>query len=114
MAKPGAMVHMVGAETGAHQLLEQPGFFVGALGTAETGERIRSVLCFKLGQSPCRQIQRFFPTCLPEVRQRIGRIKVRVEALGNALPADQRPSKPRRVRGIIEAKTAFHAEPALI
>ena len=91
VAKPGAVINVVGAETGAHQLLEQPGFFVGALGTAETGERIRSVLCFKLGQSPCRQIQRFFPTCLPEVRQRIGRIKIGIEPFGDALPANQWP-----------------------
>ena len=68
MAKPGAMVHMVGAETGAHQLLEQPGFFVGALGAAEAGERIRSVLCFKLGQSVCRKIQRLFPAGLSKMR----------------------------------------------
>ena len=68
VAKPGAMVHMVGAETGAHQLLEQPGFFVGALGAAEAGERIRSVLCFKLGQSVCRKIQRLFPAGLSKMR----------------------------------------------
>ena len=49
VTKPRAVINVVGAETGANQLLEQPGFFVGAFGTAEAGERIRSVLGFKLG-----------------------------------------------------------------
>ena len=35
MTQTGAMVDIVGAEAGAHQLLEQVGLFVTALGAAE-------------------------------------------------------------------------------
>ena len=40
VAQARAMVHVVGAEPGAHQLLEQVGLFVGALGGTEAGQRV--------------------------------------------------------------------------
>ena len=40
VAEPRAVVDVVGAEAGAHQLLEQIGLFVRALGRAEAGERV--------------------------------------------------------------------------
>ena len=39
VAQPRAVIDVVGAEAGAHQLLEQIGLFVRALGRAEPGER---------------------------------------------------------------------------
>ena len=38
MAQAGAVVDVVGAKAGAHQLLEQVGFFVAAFGRAKTGQ----------------------------------------------------------------------------
>ena len=35
MAKPRAVIHVIAAKTGTHQLLEQPRLFVRALGTAK-------------------------------------------------------------------------------
>jgi hypothetical protein len=43
MAQAGAVVHIVGTKTGAHQLLEQIGFFVAALGRAKTGQRFSAI-----------------------------------------------------------------------
>ena len=43
MAQPGAVVDVVGAEAGAHQLLEQIGLLVGALGRPEPGQRPAAV-----------------------------------------------------------------------
>jgi hypothetical protein len=40
VAEPRAVIHVVGAEAGAHQLLEQIGFLVRSLGRAEAGQRI--------------------------------------------------------------------------
>ena len=40
VAQPRAVIDIVGAEAGAHQLLEQIGFLVGALGRAEAGQRL--------------------------------------------------------------------------
>ena len=42
VAQPRAVIDIVGAEAGAHELLEQIGLFVRALGGAEAGERLRS------------------------------------------------------------------------
>ena len=44
VAEPGAMVDIVGAEALAHQLLEQVGLLVGALGRAEAGQRPPAML----------------------------------------------------------------------
>src|SRR6478736_5315236 len=43
VAKPRAVVDIVGAEAGAHQLLEQVGLLVRAFRGAEAGERARAV-----------------------------------------------------------------------
>ena len=43
VAQPRAVIDIVGAETGAHEFLEQIGFFVRALGRAEAGQRLRPV-----------------------------------------------------------------------
>jgi len=43
MAQPRAVIDVVAAEAGAHQLLEQIGLFVGALGRAEARQRARTV-----------------------------------------------------------------------
>ena len=43
MAKPRAMVDVVGAEAGANQLLEQIRLFVRSFRGAEAGERTRAV-----------------------------------------------------------------------
>ena len=55
VAQPGAVIDIVGAETGAHQFLEQIGFFVGAFGRAETGERVRPVAVADFLQAPRRR-----------------------------------------------------------
>ncbi len=43
VAEPRAVIDIVGAEAGAHQLLEQIGLLVRALGRAEAGKRARAV-----------------------------------------------------------------------
>ena len=43
VAEPRAMIDIVRAEAGAHELLEQIGLLVGALRRAEAGERLHAL-----------------------------------------------------------------------
>ena len=61
VAQARAMVDVVAAEAGAHQLLEQVGFFVAALGRAEAGQRLAAVAVADLAQPAAGEFQRFFP-----------------------------------------------------
>ena len=55
VAQPRAVVDIVGAEAGAHQLLEQIGLLVRALGRAEAGERLRPMRVADLHQAGRRR-----------------------------------------------------------
>src|ERR1044072_643433 len=60
-AGPGAVIDVVAAEAGAHQLLEQVGLRVGAFRRAEPGERLRPVAVADLHQAARRALHRLFP-----------------------------------------------------
>ena len=66
MTQTGAMVHVVAAKTGAHQLLEQVGFFVAAFGRAKTRQRLVAKGVAQAGQFAATQVERFFPGGFPE------------------------------------------------
>jgi hypothetical protein len=68
MAQPGAVVHVVGVETGADELLEEVRLLVGALRAAEPGDSARPALGVDLAQPAGHEVQRLFPAGLPEVR----------------------------------------------
>ena len=74
MAQPRAVIDIVGAEAGAHQLLEQIGFLVRAFGRAEAGERLDALLVADPDQAPGRDVERLLPGGFAEMRERIGRI----------------------------------------
>ncbi len=90
VAQPGAVIDIVGAEAGAHQLLEQIRLFVGALGRTETGERFHALLVANLDQAPGRDIERLFPGSFAEMREGIGRIDLVVGVLPGIWQPHQR------------------------
>src|SRR5262245_29935755 len=114
MAQPRAMVDIVGAEAGAHQLLEQIGLLIRTFGGAEAGERARSVPVADLYQALGGAIERLLPGGRTEMRPRIGRIDQVVGGLGDAVLADERLGQAVRVGHIVEAETPLHAEPVLV
>ena len=61
------MVHVVGAEAGAHQLLEQVSLFVAALGAAEPGQGLRPLRVTNGAQAGSRQVQGLLPGRLAEI-----------------------------------------------
>ena len=66
VAQPRAMVDVVAAKAGAHQLLEQVGLFVAALGRAEAGERLRAVRVAQPCEAAAGELERLFPRRLAE------------------------------------------------
>ena len=62
VAQPRAMVDVVGAETGAHQLLEQIGLLVRALGRTEAGERLDALLVADFARAPWRRYRAPLPS----------------------------------------------------
>jgi hypothetical protein len=90
MAQPRAVVDIVAAEPRAHELLEEVGLFVAALGRTEAGQRLAAVLVAYLRQFPPSQVERFLPAGFAEhVLPRFGR-HVEVPVFG---------ASARRIRG---------------
>ena len=67
LAVARAVIHVVGADDGAGQLLHQVALFIGALGRGDEGERIGAVGGFDLGESAGDQRERFVPGGFAEV-----------------------------------------------
>ena len=86
MAEPRAMIDIVGAEAGAHQLLEQIGLLVRALGRAEAGEPLRAVAVADFLQAGGGAVERLVPGRLAEMRPR-----VRPGRSARAAPSARRP-----------------------
>ena len=80
MAQARAMVDVVGAETGAHQLLEQVGLFVRALRRAEAGKR-EAILILYFEQTGSSEIKRLFPARFAERFLPVGRVHREVRRL---------------------------------
>ena len=112
MAQPGAVVDVVVAEAEAHQLLEQVGLLVAALGRAEAGQRQRAVLLLDVRQAMRGKVQRLVPARLAELRAPVGGPAGKRGILGRAGAADQRHGEPGRMVRIVVAVTALDAEPA--
>ena len=111
MAQPRAVVDVVAAEAGAHQLLEQVGLLVAALGRAEAGQR----LACRAGRGS-RELaagERRAPR--PSVASRntsITSVRVHreVAALGRVGAADQRLGQALRMVRVVEAVAALDAQ----
>src|SRR6185437_212977 len=66
VAEARAMVDVVGAEAGAHELLEEVRLLVRPLGASEAGERVRPAGVADLLQAVGGEIERLFPARLAE------------------------------------------------
>ena len=109
-----AMVHVVGAEARAHELLHQVGLFVGTLGRAVTRQGAAAVPVSYVPETRGRRLQRLLPGGLPEMAVGIRRIDVRRSILGGVLATNQRHGEPVRVADVVEAEPALDAQAALV
>ena len=115
MAQPRAVVDVVAAEAGAHQLLEQVGLFVAALGRAEAGERLLAVRVAN-PRAACRRRSRApLPTSLRGTRRMTrSRVHHEVAALRRVGAPDQRLGQPLRMVRVVEAVAALDAQPLVV
>ena len=114
VAQPGAVIDIVGAETGAHQFLEQIGLFVGALGRAETGQRLDTLFVADFDEAFRGDIERLFPRRFAEMRKGIGRVDLVVGVLLRIRQPHQRLCQAMRMMDVIKSKAALDAEPVVI
>ena len=114
VAQARAVVDVVGAEAGAHQLLEQVRLFVGAFGGAETGQRPLAVRIAGLTKSLGRNVERFFPGGLAEDILPVFGIDHEVLGLRDARLADQRLGQAMLVLHVVETVAPFHAQAARV
>src|SRR5205823_8258493 len=89
MAQPRAMVDVVGAKAGAHELLEETRLLVRSLGRAVSGERV-AILVADLAQPLRRCGQRLVPARFAEHLGPVAWIDDEVGGLGHAGLADER------------------------
>ena len=118
MAQARAVVYVVGAKAGAHQLLEQIGFFIAALGRAETGQCLLAKCVAQITQTAGGQGQCFFPSRFAEHSGPVGRVPVQVVkcfgVFGHTGLADQWHGQALRAGRIVKAKAAFHTQAAVV
>ncbi len=114
VAEPRAVIDIVGAEAGAHQLLEQIGLLVRALGRAEAGKALAAMLVADVLQPLRGAVERLVPARLAEMRPRIRRVELVMRVLGHAVFADERHGQAIRMAHIVEAEAALDAKPVLV
>src|SRR4029453_3519861 len=114
VAEPRAVIDVVGAETGAHQFLEEISLLVRGLGRAEAGERLGAVAIANRFEPRGGPAERLLPGGGTKMRPRIGGIDRIVGVLGHAILADQRLREAMRMAHVVEAEAALDAEPVLV
>src|SRR5688572_26042933 len=114
MAQARAMIDVVGAEAGAHQLLEEVCLLVGAFRRAEAGERPSATLvAYGLQLGGC-QIERLVPARLAEILEGIRGIHREVRVLRHAGLADEGLGEPLLVMYVVEAVAPLDAQPLVV
>jgi hypothetical protein len=108
------VVHVVGDEALAQQLLEQVGLLVGALGRAEAGQSGAAVALQHPLQARGGNVQGLVPAGLPEVARGVFGVELQVRALGRPVHADQRLGQAFRAVHVVEAEAALDAEPVAV
>ena len=114
MAQPRAVIDIVGAKSGADQLLHQIGLFIGALCRSKAGHGSRTMRIPHGGQSAGGKVKRLIPAGFAEMGQRIARIKGHRVRFRNIFASDQRHGQPFRIINIIKSITPLYAKASLI
>ena len=114
VAQPRAVIDVVAAEAGSHQLLEQVSLLVAALGRAEAGERFLAVPVANLPQLAAGRVERLFPCRFAEHVHHAVRVHREVAALRCVGTPDQRFRQSLRVVCVVEAIAALDAQSLVV
>src|SRR5919108_5254180 len=107
------MVHVVGAKTGAHQLLEQISLFVTALGATKACQGLGSMLIPDLAQAACGAIHRLLPSGLAEIPvDLLG--KDDIHGLGRPLAPDEGFGQAVFVMDIVKSIPALDTQATMV
>ena len=107
VAEPRAVIHVVRAEHGADEFLEEVVVLVRAFGRAETGHARGAVRIKDFPQRIRRQVQGLFPARLAEQGEGISGQFLR---LGRAFLSDEGGREAIRVMRVVESVAPLHAE----
>src|SRR5690606_34766423 len=99
---------------GAHQLLEQVGLLVAALGRAEACQCARAVFIAQSGQPTAGHGERFLPAGLAKLITPVGRYAAELRVLRRAFASHQRHGEPVGTRDVVEPEATLDAEPTVI
>ncbi len=108
------MVHVVGPEPGAHQLLEQVGLLVGALRGAEARQGGRAFPVADPLEPGGGEVQCLLPARLAEAAEGIRRVQPQERLLGGVRPPDQGHGEALGMVDIVEAVTTLDAQPPTV
>jgi hypothetical protein len=114
VAQARAVIDIIGAEPLPHQLLEQIGLLVRALGRAEAGQRGAAMRIADMGQPASGAAHRLLPCRLAEHRPRVHRINRDIAVFGGIVATDQGLGQTVRMAHIIKTEPAFDAEAVFI
>ena len=114
MAQARAVIDVVAAKPGAHQLLEQVSFLVAPLGRAESGQRARATRVADFRQRAACEIERLLPRGLAKHRGDVVRVHDEVPILRRAGLANQGPREALSVMHVIESVAPLHAQAPVI
>ena len=114
VAQPRAVVDIVGAEALTHELLEEIGLLVGALGRAEARHTLAALTVTDALESACGALQRLVPRRLTEILGHLVALDLQIGVLGHAVTPDQRLGQAIGVMNVIKAEAALDAQAVLV
>ena len=119
MTQSCAVVDVVRAKAGTHQLLEQVRFFVGAFRAAKARQRFRPAAVFhtpvtNLGERTASQVERLFPCGFTKYVAPVFRVHPEVTVLRHTGLANQRHRETLLMVRVVKTKAPFHTQPRLI
>src|SRR5262249_6912003 len=114
VAEPRAVIHVVGAEARAHELLEEVSLLVRTLGRAESCKRLGTVAVADPLEPRGVAVERLLQWRGAEMHPGICRIARIVRVPGHAVLTHERLHEAMGMADVVEAEATLDAEPVLV
>ena len=114
MTQARAVIHVVGAEPLADQLLDEVRLLVRALRRPEAGERGAAVAVADRGEPARRAIERLLPARLAEVGEGVRGVDLAVGGLRCVVAPDEGGGETMGMGHVVEAEPPLHAQAVVV
>ena len=114
VTQPRAVVHVVGAESLADELLDEVCLLVRALGGTEAGERGATVTVADGGEPARGPVERLLPGRLAKVGEGVRGIDLAVGGLRRVIAPDERGGEAVGMGHVVEAEPSLHAQALVV